>query len=206
MRLVARVLLGLLGLLVSILLGRRLAQRWQRVRLGRPAVPLAAALLAPERLLPRLPLEPGMRVLIVGPASPWLVQAVARAVGKYGRVYTLEPTGQRAQRLTAALRAGRATNIEVLVGRPARLDLPDSTFDLVLCVGVLADLPQRERALWEMHRVLRPGGHLSVSEALVGPSYLRRATLQREADAVGFTWREQRGSPLAYTANFRKAA
>ncbi len=179
MRLVARVLLGLLGLLVSILLGRRLAQRWQRARFGRPAVPLAAALLSPERLLPRLPLEPGMRVLIVGPASPRLVQAVARAAGKYGRVYVLEPTGQRAQRLTTALRAARAANVEVLVGRPARLDLPDSTFDLVLCVGVLADLPQRERALWEMHRVLRPGGHLSVSEALVGPSYLRRATLQR---------------------------
>src|SRR5579884_2967802 len=107
MRLVARVLLGLLGLLVSILLGRRLAQRWQRARFGRPAVPLAAALLAPERLLPRLPLEPGMRVLIVGPASPRLVQAVARAAGKYGRVYVLEPTGQRAQRLPPAPRTSR---------------------------------------------------------------------------------------------------
>jgi ubiquinone/menaquinone biosynthesis C-methylase UbiE len=84
------------------------------------------------------------------------------------------------------------------------LDLPDATFDLVLAVGQLAGLPRRQRALWEIERVLRPGGHLSVSQALVGPDFLRDETLRREAAAIGLTWREQHGPPIAYTANYRK--
>jgi ubiquinone/menaquinone biosynthesis C-methylase UbiE len=94
--------------------------------------------------------------------------------------------------------------VEVLTGQPSHLDLPDATFDLVLSVGQLASVPRRQRALWEIERILRPGGHLSVSQALVGPPFLAPDTLRREASAVGLGWREQHGLPVAYTANFRK--
>jgi SAM-dependent methyltransferase len=207
----ARILLALVGLLVAGRVAQRAARHWApalpAVRPRLPALPLlSAGAYSPDRLLSRLPLEPGMRVLYVGPADGPLLAAVARAAGKYGKVYAVESSPERARRLETALRRERVGNCEVVVGQPSRLQLPDSTFDLALCVGALADVPQRQRALWELHRVLRPGGHLSVSQALGGHDYLRASTLRREADAVGFGWREQQGSPLAYTANFRKAA
>jgi len=40
------------------------------------------------------------------------------------------------------------------------LELATSTFDTALCAHVLDAVPDQTRALWELHRVLRPGGLL----------------------------------------------
>jgi ubiquinone/menaquinone biosynthesis C-methylase UbiE len=45
------------------------------------------------------------------------------------------------------------------------LSFPDATFDYVLCWGVLMHVPDVERAIDELARVVRPGGTLVVSEA-----------------------------------------
>jgi ubiquinone/menaquinone biosynthesis C-methylase UbiE len=207
MGIVARLVLALLGLVVSARVARRVARQVAPDLAARlDAAPVQSAVFTPERLLPRLPLEPGMRVLVLGPAPDALVARVAQGVGKYGKVYVLEPSVEGARWVEARLRVERPGNVEALAGQPSRLDLPDATFDLVLAVGQLAALPRRQRALWEIERVLRPGGHLSVSQALVGPDFLRGSRLQREAGSVGLVWREQHGLPVAYTANFRKPA
>lgn len=51
------------------------------------------------------------------------------------------------------------------------LNLPfvDDSFDAVICSEVLEHLPEYERALEEMNRVLRPGGQLAVSVPRFGP-------------------------------------
>jgi ubiquinone/menaquinone biosynthesis C-methylase UbiE len=204
---IARVVLALLGVVVSAQVARRLMRRVApKVAARLDAAPVQTAVFAPDRLLPRLPLEPGMRVLFLGPAPDALVSRIAQGVGKYGKVYVLEPSVESARRLEGRLRAAHVANAEALAGQPSRLDLPDATFDLVLAIGQVAALPRRQRALWEIERVLRPGGHLSVSQALVGPPFLPAQTLRREASAVGLQWREQYGPPVAYTANFRKPA
>jgi ubiquinone/menaquinone biosynthesis C-methylase UbiE len=203
--LIARLILALIGLAVSAQVARRVARRVAPDLPARlDAANLQEAAFPPERLLPRLPLEPGMRVLVLGPMQRPLLRRVARATGKYGKIYVLEPSREGAAALAECLRAERLGNVEAVAGQASRLNLPDATFDLVLAVGQLAGLPRRQRALWEIERILRPGGHLSVSQALVGPAFLRDATLRREASAVGLAWREQHGLPVAYTANFRK--
>jgi SAM-dependent methyltransferase len=45
----------------------------------------------------------------------------------------------------------------------AELPFPDGSFDLVVCLGVLAQAAEPELALGEMRRVLRPGGTLALS-------------------------------------------
>jgi SAM-dependent methyltransferase len=49
------------------------------------------------------------------------------------------------------------------------LDVPDASFDLVLCTQVLEHVSAPERALAEIARVLRPGGHAFVSTHGVWP-------------------------------------
>lgn len=205
MRLIVRVVLALAGLLLSAQVARGIARRIAPGVAARLDQAPPVAVFGAERLLPRVPIEPGMRVLVLGPVADTLLRRVSQAVGKYGKLYVLEASPERVRRLNAQLAAMRIANAEVLTGQANRLDLPDATFDLVLAVGQLASLPARQRALWEFERVLRPGGHLSVSQALAGRNFLRSGTLRREADAVGLAWREQHGLPLAYTANFRKA-
>jgi ubiquinone/menaquinone biosynthesis C-methylase UbiE len=54
------------------------------------------------------------------------------------------------------------------------LDLPfgDQRFDLVICCEVLEHIPNHRRAVAEIARVLRPGGHAVVSVPRYGPERL----------------------------------
>jgi 2-polyprenyl-3-methyl-5-hydroxy-6-metoxy-1,4-benzoquinol methylase len=45
-----------------------------------------------------------------------------------------------------------------------KLSFPDASFDYVLCWGVLMHVPEVERAIDELARVVRPGGKLVLSE------------------------------------------
>jgi len=64
----------------------------------------------------------------------------------------------------AAAGALRAFNLPGLsLQRDARaLDFPDGSFDVVYSFGVLQHIPEVERAIAEIERVLRPGGELLV--------------------------------------------
>ena len=46
-----------------------------------------------------------------------------------------------------------------------QLPLPDQAVDVVVCALALTHVPEMERALAEFARVLRPGGHLVVSDS-----------------------------------------
>jgi 2-polyprenyl-3-methyl-5-hydroxy-6-metoxy-1,4-benzoquinol methylase len=55
---------------------------------------------------------------------------------------------------------------KIETGRESLLDLsfPDASFDYILCWGVLMHIPDVEKAVSELSRVLKPGGTLVVSE------------------------------------------
>ena len=54
----------------------------------------------------------------------------------------------------------------ITLGRESLLELsfPDQSFDYVLCWGVLMHIPEVDRAVAELARVLKPGGALVISE------------------------------------------
>jgi ubiquinone/menaquinone biosynthesis C-methylase UbiE len=54
-----------------------------------------------------------------------------------------------------------------------QLPLPDNAVDTVVCALALTHVPDLGRALAEFARVLRPGGHLVISDAHLVASYLR---------------------------------
>ena len=60
--------------------------------------------------------------------------------------------------------AGLAARVRVVSGAAEALPFADGAFDLVTCQTVLMHVPDAERALFEMIRVLRPGGLLWVTE------------------------------------------
>ncbi len=56
------------------------------------------------------------------------------------------------------------TRIDLAVARSQALPFPDSSFDLVFCITVLAFVPDADNAIREMARVLRPGGRLVIGD------------------------------------------
>ena len=57
-----------------------------------------------------------------------------------------------------ALDAGR--DVDLREGDAHELAFDDGSFDTVVCTFSLCNIPDTDRALGEMHRVLRPGGRL----------------------------------------------
>lgn len=53
-------------------------------------------------------------------------------------------------------------NLEVLSADIHSLPIEDSRFDHVFCVDMFADFDYKEKALAEIHRVLKPGGYLHI--------------------------------------------
>ena len=71
----------------------------------------------------------------------------------------------------------------VVPGTAEALPLPDGGFDAAVLCLVLCSLPDRDTALAEIARVLRPGGTLAFLEHGLGPTRWVRA-VQRLADAT----------------------
>ena len=119
-------------------------------------------------------IRPGSRVLDYGCGTGSYIRESARRVGKEGEVYALDANPlavQAAKRLAA--RYG-LDNLKTILSDCAT-GLPDESVDVVLLYDILHDLSDRDDVLREIHRVLKSGGILSVSDHhMHGPDIVAR--------------------------------
>jgi SAM-dependent methyltransferase len=106
----------------------------------------------------------GDRVLDIGSGSGTDALICARLAGPKGRIYGLDMTAQMRAKLQAAAEAAGARNIEVLEGDAESIPMPDASVDVVTSNGVLNLVPDKARAIAEIHRVLKPGGRLQIAD------------------------------------------
>jgi ubiquinone/menaquinone biosynthesis C-methylase UbiE len=74
-------------------------------------------------------------------------------------------------------------DVELREGDAHRLDLPDASFDTVVSTFSLCAIPDEQRAITEMVRVLRPGGTLLLADHVAGSAWPVRAA-QRLVEVV----------------------
>jgi SAM-dependent methyltransferase len=208
-KIVAWVLLGLLVLHTLARLIRRFVKF--------PAPAIAVRLLAsPWRLklypaatlIERSGIREGMHVLELGCGSGAYTPSVARAVGAQGIVAALDIQADMIAQLEAKLRQPENSdieNIETHVHSAYDLPFEDGTFDLVYTIAVLQEIPDKARALMEVHRVLKTGGILAVTELFQDPDYPLRSTTIKDGASAGFEVQASLGSFWYYTIRFVKA-
>ena len=166
--------------------------------------PLRRRIQPPDEVPLRHGIEPGMRVLEVGPGNGRYTLATARRVGDTGWVIAIDIEPKMIERLRARVEAEGITNIEARVADVYDLPFDDEAFDAVTMVAVIGEIPDPDQAMREFYRVLKLGGTLAFSELLLDPDYPLARTLIRKASAAGFRLREKLGNFFYYTLVFER--
>ena len=89
-----------------------------------------------------------------------------------GELYGVDMEESQIELARAAAAEGGHDNMQFHVGNAYDLPFDDNTFDVAHCHAVLMHIPDTQKALTEVRRVLRPGGLLACREANVASSYL----------------------------------
>ena len=158
------------------------------------------------RVLDRIGIRPGERVLELGPGPGAFTLEAARRAEPGGRLVAVDIQPRMIAAVEKKARAAGVTNVETHVASAYELPLEDGSLDRAFLVTVLPEIPDRRRALQELHRVLKPGGVLSISEEFLDPDYPLPRTVVRWAGEAGFELAGRHGNWFVYTINFRKPA
>ncbi len=112
-------------------------------------------------------IQPGDRVLDVGSGSGTDALYASLKVGPKGKVYGLDFTPAMIEKARTNIAKMGVGNVEILEGNATEIPLPDASVDVVTSNGVLNLVPDKAAAFEEIHRVLRPGGHLQLADIVV---------------------------------------
>lgn len=116
---------------------------------------------ATERMLEAAGLRPGDHVLDIAAGTGDQSIVAARLVEPGGSVLATDISADMLAIAARVVQREGLTNITMRVMDAQRLDLEDDAFDAVICRLGLMLIPDRERALREIRRVLKPGGKLA---------------------------------------------
>jgi ubiquinone/menaquinone biosynthesis C-methylase UbiE len=118
---------------------------------------------APERILREAGIRNGLTVLDFGCGPGGFSLAAAKLVGPEGRVYAVDNHPLAVKSVQRVASKQGFSNIRTILGGSVA-DFPGGDVDIILLYDVLHDLPEPGLLLVELHRTLKPGGVLSVSD------------------------------------------
>src|SRR4030066_1325726 len=161
----------------------------------------------PSQLIERSGIKKGMQVLDLGCGSGAFTPFIARVVGEKGKVYALDIQADMLKQLERKLSRPEnrdIKNIKLIEGNAYELPFEDNSLDLVNMVTVLQEIPDMNRALREVKRVLKRGGFFAVTELFPDPDYPWKATTIKLGSGAGFVVDKVSGHFFNSSVRFKK--
>lgn len=117
----------------------------------------------PLRILGGAGIHPGQAVLEVGCGTGFFTIPAARLIGDQGTLVAMDVLQASVEEVSRKVRAAGLKNVRVVRGDALDTKLDSASLDAVLAFGILpAPMLPLDRFFPEMHRILKPGGNLSV--------------------------------------------
>ena len=110
----------------------------------------------------------GATVVDVGCGAGTDLLLAARRVGATGRAIGIDMTEAMRERATQGAAECGFDHVDVCSGDATRLPVDDSSVDVVISNGVINLVPEKERAIAEIARVLKPGGRVQIADIIIG--------------------------------------
>ncbi|MHB1610216.1 MAG: class I SAM-dependent methyltransferase [Sulfobacillus sp.] len=195
--------IGVLAMFFAMRLAGRLAPRPMAMALEQFFLtnPIRMRFFGPRQALALLGDAGGKRILEIGTGVGVILEALFHRVGPDGLVAGLDIQPQAISYTASRLKDAGAEHADVRLGSAVALPWSNQTFDRVLMVSMLGELPdtQRVQALREMARVLRSDGQGILTEFWPDPHYIGEARLKRYCLDAGLEVVATYHAPLLYS-------
>lgn len=162
--------------------------------------PARRLLQPPGRVVRRMGLESTMHVLEVGPGPGYFSIDLAAAVPS-GVVVLCDLQTEMLR--IARDRTASLTNVVAVQADALALPYQAATFDAVLLVAVLGEVPDEIAFLHELRRVTKPAATVTVAETRRDGDFISTRRLRALFEAAGFHLHDRHGIGWEYVARFQ---
>ena len=114
------------------------------------------------------PLPDGAIVADIGCGAGTDLLLAAMHVGPSGRAIGVDMTEAMRSRATEGAMHAGLKNVDVRAGDATSLPIENASADIVISNGVLNLVPEKERAIAEIARILKPGGRVQIGDIVIG--------------------------------------